>query len=160
MALRRPRPLPTAPLPLSPLPVGCRGQAVAVATITNFSSNFLVSLALPSIQETWGQAGGAGVACQRVGVGRASGWEKAGRDGSTCGGSCGSSALEVGLCWAEASGIGPCTPPRIRTSALTCRLSPLTSNPPLLAPHPTPLLQPPTLRLPPLAWVLSLLSTP
>lgn len=36
-----------------------RGQAIALATLTNFGSNFLVSLLLPSIQETFGPAGEA-----------------------------------------------------------------------------------------------------
>ena len=31
-------------------PLAVRGQAAAVATLTNFSSNWLVSLALPSLQ--------------------------------------------------------------------------------------------------------------
>lgn len=35
----------------------CRGQAIALATLTNFGSNFLVSLLLPSIQEQIGQGG-------------------------------------------------------------------------------------------------------
>lgn len=38
-------------------PLKVRGQAVALATITNFASNFAVSLALPSIQEGVGLAG-------------------------------------------------------------------------------------------------------
>lgn len=37
-------------------PLKVRGQAIALATITNFASNFAVSLALPSIQETVGQS--------------------------------------------------------------------------------------------------------
>ncbi|KAL4459129.1 hypothetical protein ABPG75_013994 [Micractinium tetrahymenae] len=36
-------------------PLKVRGQAIALATLTNFGSNFLVSLLLPSIQETFGQ---------------------------------------------------------------------------------------------------------
>lgn len=35
----------------------CRGQAIALATLTNFGSNFAVSLVLPSLQENFGQAG-------------------------------------------------------------------------------------------------------
>ncbi len=35
----------------------CRGQAIALATLTNFGSNFLVSLLLPSVQEQIGQGG-------------------------------------------------------------------------------------------------------
>ena len=34
-----------------------RGSALALATITNFASNFLVSLCLPSLQETLGPSG-------------------------------------------------------------------------------------------------------
>lgn len=37
-------------------PLKVRGQAIALATLTNFGSNFLVSLALPSIQEAYGPA--------------------------------------------------------------------------------------------------------
>lgn len=46
-----------------------RGQAIALATITNFASNFAVSLALPTIQEEVGQAGEA-LGC----VGGRAGW--------------------------------------------------------------------------------------
>jgi Sugar (and other) transporter len=35
-------------------PLSVRGQALALATLTNFGSNFIVSLALPSLQETLG----------------------------------------------------------------------------------------------------------
>jgi len=38
-------------------PLQVRGQAIAAATFVNFSSNFLVSLALPSLQEGLGPAG-------------------------------------------------------------------------------------------------------
>lgn len=38
-------------------PLQVRGQAIAAATFVNFSSNFLVSLALPSLQENLGPAG-------------------------------------------------------------------------------------------------------
>ena len=41
-------------------PLAVRGQAIAVATITNFSSNALVSLALPGIQESFGEQGQRG----------------------------------------------------------------------------------------------------
>jgi hypothetical protein len=34
-----------------------RGQAIAIATIMNFSSNALVSLVLPGIQESFGMSG-------------------------------------------------------------------------------------------------------
>lgn len=37
-------------------PLQVRGQAIALATLTNFGSNFVVSLLLPTIQESWGQA--------------------------------------------------------------------------------------------------------
>lgn len=37
-------------------PLKVRGQAIALATLTNFGSNFLVSLLLPSVQENFGQA--------------------------------------------------------------------------------------------------------
>lgn len=36
-------------------PLRVRGQAIALATLTNFLSNFLVSLALPTLQEGYGQ---------------------------------------------------------------------------------------------------------
>jgi hypothetical protein len=36
-------------------PLKVRGQAIALATLTNFGSNFLVSLLLPSVQEQIGQ---------------------------------------------------------------------------------------------------------
>ncbi|CAL5219592.1 g1455 [Coccomyxa viridis] len=35
-------------------PLAVRGQAAALATVTNFGSNFLVSLVLPTVQETFG----------------------------------------------------------------------------------------------------------
>ena len=38
-------------------PLSIRGQALALATLTNFSSNFLVSLCLPSLQENLGPSG-------------------------------------------------------------------------------------------------------
>lgn len=38
-------------------PLGVRGSALALATITNFASNFLVSLCIPALQESLGQAG-------------------------------------------------------------------------------------------------------
>lgn len=38
-------------------PLSIRGQALALATLTNFASNFLVSLCIPSLQETLGPAG-------------------------------------------------------------------------------------------------------
>jgi sugar porter (SP) family MFS transporter len=37
-------------------PLRVRGQAIALATLTNFASNFLVSLILPSLQEAYGPA--------------------------------------------------------------------------------------------------------
>ncbi|KAI3424105.1 hypothetical protein D9Q98_009466 [Chlorella vulgaris] len=37
-------------------PLKVRGQAIALATLTNFGSNFAVSLVLPSLQENFGQA--------------------------------------------------------------------------------------------------------
>ncbi|EFN53468.1 hypothetical protein CHLNCDRAFT_25635 [Chlorella variabilis] len=37
-------------------PLKVRGQAIALATLTNFGSNFLVSLALPTITESFGPA--------------------------------------------------------------------------------------------------------
>ena len=40
-------------------PLRVRGQAIALATLTNFGSNFAVSLVLPSLQETYGPAGEA-----------------------------------------------------------------------------------------------------
>ena len=39
------------------LPLAIRGRAAALATLTNFGSNFLVSLALPSLQAALGPAG-------------------------------------------------------------------------------------------------------
>lgn len=50
---------PHCPCPLLLLPLMRRGQAIALATLTNFGSNFLVSLLLPSIQEQIGQGGEA-----------------------------------------------------------------------------------------------------
>lgn len=47
----------TNPSRISPTPNHCRGQAIALATLTNFGSNFLVSLLLPSVQEQIGQGG-------------------------------------------------------------------------------------------------------
>ena len=38
-------------------PLSIRGQALALATLTNFASNFVVSLCIPSLQETLGPAG-------------------------------------------------------------------------------------------------------
>jgi len=38
-------------------PLSVRGSALALATITNFASNFLVSLCIPTLQESLGQAG-------------------------------------------------------------------------------------------------------
>ena len=38
-------------------PLKVRGQAIALATITNFASNFAVSLALPTVQQAVGQSG-------------------------------------------------------------------------------------------------------
>jgi hypothetical protein len=38
-------------------PLSIRGQALALATLTNFASNFLVSLFIPSLQESLGPAG-------------------------------------------------------------------------------------------------------
>jgi sugar porter (SP) family MFS transporter len=37
-------------------PLRVRGQAIALATLTNFASNFLVSLVLPTLQESYGPA--------------------------------------------------------------------------------------------------------
>jgi len=37
-------------------PLRVRGQAIALATLTNFASNFLVSLVLPSLQDLYGPA--------------------------------------------------------------------------------------------------------
>lgn len=37
-------------------PLAVRGQAIALATVTNFGSNFLVSLVLPTLRETMGPA--------------------------------------------------------------------------------------------------------
>jgi hypothetical protein len=37
-------------------PLQVRGQAIALATLTNFAANFGVSLVLPSLQETYGPA--------------------------------------------------------------------------------------------------------
>lgn len=37
-------------------PLRVRGQAIALATLTNFGSNFAVSLVLPTLQETFGQS--------------------------------------------------------------------------------------------------------
>lgn len=45
------------PSRVCPTPNHCRGQAIALATLTNFGSNFLVSLLLPSVQEQIGQGG-------------------------------------------------------------------------------------------------------
>lgn len=48
-------------------PLSIRGQALALATLTNFASNFLVSLCIPSLQESLGPAGlyftFAGIGC-------------------------------------------------------------------------------------------------
>jgi MFS family permease len=38
-------------------PLKVRGQAIALATLTNFASNFVVSLALPPVQQAVGPAG-------------------------------------------------------------------------------------------------------
>jgi len=38
-------------------PLRVRGQAIALATLTNFASNFCVSLVLPSLQELYGPSG-------------------------------------------------------------------------------------------------------
>jgi sugar porter (SP) family MFS transporter len=37
-------------------PLSIRGQALALATLTNFGANFLVSLVIPSLQEMYGQS--------------------------------------------------------------------------------------------------------
>ena len=37
-------------------PLSIRGQALALATLTNFGANFLVSLVIPSLQEMFGQS--------------------------------------------------------------------------------------------------------
>ena len=45
-------------------PLRVRGQAIALATLTNFGSNFVVSLVLPSVQAAYGAGGEHARACR------------------------------------------------------------------------------------------------
>lgn len=96
-------------------PLKVRSQAIALATLTNFASNFCVSLVLPGIQQAVGQSsalvlgGGNGLFLKKGGCLWVGGWG-GGREGAEVG----RRGARAGKAW------GPSQSKPLRRAALRC----------------------------------------